>query len=279
MPFARISSDLEMHYLIDDYTDPWCKPETVLLLHGNAESSDAWYAWVPHLARRYRVLRPDLRGFGRSTPMAKDYPWDPDVLVEDLTQLLRLLDIERVHLVGAKLGGMIARHFAAERPKRASSLTLIAAPAPRRSKQGPHAASPDEVEKHGVEHWARRTMVGRLGSAFPKEGVEWWIKMMARTPVSTQVGFAPALARKDTSPDLPRVQCPTLVIVTEGSSPAALDETREWQERIQRSRLLVFKGDSFHAAASHADDCARAVLDFIAAPVSQSVENPEEQSS
>ena len=42
-----------------------------------------------------------------------------------------------------------------------------------------------EVETLGIEHWARRSMGGRLGSKFPKEGAEWWIKYMARTAVST----------------------------------------------------------------------------------------------
>ena len=69
MPTMRPTPDLTMHYEIDDFTDPWHDKETILLLHGNAESSAAWYGWVPHLARRYRVVRPDMRGFGASTPM------------------------------------------------------------------------------------------------------------------------------------------------------------------------------------------------------------------
>ena len=38
MPMARIAPDLEMHYRVDDFTDPWREPETILLLHGNCES-------------------------------------------------------------------------------------------------------------------------------------------------------------------------------------------------------------------------------------------------
>ena len=77
-----------MHYEVDDFTDPWREPETVLLLHGNAESGDAWYGWVPHLARHYRVVRPDMRGFGASTPMPRDFPWTFDRLIEDFTSLM-----------------------------------------------------------------------------------------------------------------------------------------------------------------------------------------------
>ncbi|MBI3935594.1 MAG: alpha/beta fold hydrolase, partial [Betaproteobacteria bacterium] len=75
MPMVRIDPALEMHYLIDDYTDPWRDAETVLMLHGNAESGAVWFGWVPHLARRFRVVRPDMRGFGASTPMPRDFPW------------------------------------------------------------------------------------------------------------------------------------------------------------------------------------------------------------
>lgn len=75
MPAARITPDLEMHYEVDDYTDPWTQPETVLLLHGNAESAAMWFGWVPTLARHFRVVRTDMRGFARSTPMPRDYKW------------------------------------------------------------------------------------------------------------------------------------------------------------------------------------------------------------
>ena len=43
MPTVRLTPDLEMHYLIDDFTDPWREPEAMLLLHGNCESGAAWF--------------------------------------------------------------------------------------------------------------------------------------------------------------------------------------------------------------------------------------------
>src|SRR6187431_25112 len=98
----------EMHYLVDDFTDPWTKPETILLLHGNAESALAWYAWVPRLGCRYRVVRPDRRGFGASTPMPRDFAWTLDTLIDDHVRLMDHLAIERFHLVAAKWGGTLA---------------------------------------------------------------------------------------------------------------------------------------------------------------------------
>ena len=265
MPTFQPTPDLEMHYELDDFTDPWRRKETILLLHGNAESGAAWYGWVPTLARHYRVVRPDMRGFGRSTAMPRDFPWTLDVLIDDFVRLMDGLQTDRFHLVGAKIGGTIGRAFAARRPERVQTLTVVGTPPPMRegaAERAPELA--DEFETKGVEHWARRTMAGRLGSTFPPEGVEWWIKFMGRTAVSTQIGFMKTIACADIRADLPKIGCPTLVITTDGSGLASVDETRAWQQQVPNSSLLVVPGNSYHVAASHAERCAEATLDFIA---------------
>ncbi|MFP6635367.1 MAG: alpha/beta fold hydrolase, partial [Dehalococcoidia bacterium] len=89
MPTAKLDKTLEMYYEDDDYTDPWRTPEAVVLHHGNAKSSRLWYAWVPLLARQYRVVRLDARGFGRSNVPPEGYDWS---LRNFSTDLLRLLD-------------------------------------------------------------------------------------------------------------------------------------------------------------------------------------------
>src|SRR5437763_14425382 len=53
---------------------PWTQPNTVVMVHGNCESSRAWTQWVPYLAGTYRVIRPDLPGFGASTE-PPNYHW------------------------------------------------------------------------------------------------------------------------------------------------------------------------------------------------------------
>ena len=264
MPIVRIPPDLDLRYLVDDFTDPWREPATVLMLHGNAESSAAWYAWVPTLARHFRVVRPDMRGFGASTPMPRDYPYTLDVIIDDYCRLMDHLGIERFHLVGAKIGGTIARAFAARRPERVRTLTVVGTPTPFRV--GAAERVPELIEtfeKRGVEHWASESMGGRLGSAFPPEGAEWWTRFMGRTAASTQIGFMPTIACADIRPDVPTIACPTLVITTEGSGLASVEETRAWQETIRDSELLVLPGDSYHVAATHAESSAQATLDFI----------------
>jgi 3-oxoadipate enol-lactonase len=264
MPTFEASPDLRLHYLVDDFTEPWTEPETILLLHGNAESSLAWYAWVPLLARRFRVVRPDMRGYGASTPMPRDFAWTLDIIIDDYARLMDWLGVQRSHLVGAKIGGVIARAFSARRPERVTTLTVIGSPPPLRPGAERIPALTEEFETRGVEHWARRTMAGRLGDRFPAEGVEWWIKFMGRTPVSTLVGFNATINYSDIRADLPKIACPTLVITTEESSLASVEETRAWQQTIRNSELLVLPGNSFHVAATDAQRCAQATLDFIA---------------
>jgi len=265
----QITPDLAMYYRLDDFTDPWKDAETILMLHGNAESGSVWFGWVPHLARRFRVVRPDMRGFGDSSPMPERYAWTLDRIVDDYAALMDLLQVPQFHLVGAKLGGTAARRFAARYPERVRTLTVVGTPPPQRD----HVAekipgwTAEFSKPGGVESWARRTMSGRLGSGFPQEAVDWWAQLMGRTASSTQVGFMQVIPISNIVADLPKIRCPTLVVTTEGSALGSVEATRQWQQTIPDSRLLVLPGDSYHVAASDADRCAQETLVFISQAV------------
>jgi 3-oxoadipate enol-lactonase len=264
MPKFHIAPDVEMHYLVDDFTDPWREADTILLIHGNNESSRAWYGWIPHLARHYKVVRPDMRGFGDSTPMPRDFPWTLDVVIDDYVRLMDALGIPRFHLVGAKIGGVIARVFAARYPERVRTLTVVGSPPPVRADAETRAKRVKEVEERGIEYWARHSMAMRLGTTFPHEGVEWWIKYMGRTPVSTEAGFVGTINFSDITAVIPKIKCPMLVIASGESNFVSVEQTRAWQQQVPHSELVVLPGDSFHLAATDPDRCAEATLEFIA---------------
>jgi pimeloyl-ACP methyl ester carboxylesterase len=263
MPFFETADDNRLHYRIDDFTDPWRESKWVLFLHGNAESGDAWYGWVPHLARRYKTLRPDMRGFGRSTPMPSDFEWTIEQLVEDVTSLLDSLGIDKVHVVGAKIGSMLAMKLAATTPERILSLTVVGPPASIRDL----AAGGPPVEiviQEGVGAWARVNMSSRLGSAMPREAGEWWSTFMGRTDAATQIGFMRHLPIFDVHEVLDKIESPTLVLISASSSIGSEQATRAWQARIANSRIVVVPGDSYHVAVSDADHCATLTGRFIA---------------
>ena len=78
MKTIEIRAGATIAYEDDYFGPPWQVPRTVVLVHGNAESSRAWFAWVPRLAARYRVIRPDLPGFGQS-PAPQGYGWTVEI--------------------------------------------------------------------------------------------------------------------------------------------------------------------------------------------------------
>jgi len=98
--------------------------ETVLLLHSSASSSTQWRPLSESLQARWRVLAPDLHGYGQTDP--RRGPGSPGLADEiALTDAVLAESAEPIHLVGHSYGGAVALRFAAERPERLGSLTLI----------------------------------------------------------------------------------------------------------------------------------------------------------
>jgi 3-oxoadipate enol-lactonase len=91
----------------------------VVLLHENVVDSRIWDPFVPLIADRFRVIRYDQRGFGRSPIWSG--PYSP---VDDLVSVLDAAGIDRAALVGTSRGGRIAIDAALERPERVSALVL-----------------------------------------------------------------------------------------------------------------------------------------------------------
>jgi 3-oxoadipate enol-lactonase len=264
MNFADIEPGLKLAYRVDDHTDPWTPADTVLMIHGLAESGESWRAWVPHLSRNHRLLRPDLRGYGNSSPMPDDYAWSLDRLVADLIMLLDHEKLARVHVVGAKIGGTIGLRLAALHPDRVISLSAIGTPASLTSFSERAPGWRKQIREHGVRPWAEATMKGRLGSGMPDEAVAWWVDLMAKTAPSTMEGFLQMVPKVDVTDCLDRIRAPSLVITTTGSMLGSTSEVEAWQRRITDSRLEVLPGDSYHVAASDPDACAELVAAFLA---------------
>ncbi len=250
-----------LFYTMDDFTDPWREPETALFVHGLAESTEACRAWMPHFAGHYRCVRVDVRGFGRSTPMPKEYEWTMDALLEDFAALIDHLGCGRVHLVGAKSGGSMALMLAAEYPQLVQTLVGVTPPV-----VGPRAATGwcKDIEKSGMLAWAQLTMQGRLGSKVSQAEIDWWVNtIQSKTAVSTMQGYLRWVPGMDIRADVAKITCPTLIFCTTGSGLRTIDSYKEWQSTIRNSRLIVLDSDAWHAAGALPDVCAKAALEFI----------------
>lgn len=263
----------EIYCAEDDFTDGWRTPQTVLMLHGIAERAEIWRPWSPALSRKYRVLRPDLRGFGRSSALPQGFTiadW-----ADDIDQLIRTLGHTRVHLVTTKLGALIGFELAQRRLPWIASLTLAGMlPSPSKS-LGPWLndwLAMVESGDDGVERWAEATMPGRMGNSLPPAAMQWWTRLMGTAPKESVAACLRLLPGIDSPSNPDRVACPTLFLVP--GAPAAAGATNYDQrpkssdlerlrDRVSGSALIEVPADSYHIAATHPDDCARETLHFI----------------
>lgn len=101
--------------------------ENVLLLHGIFAEKDHWVDFARSLTPHYRVIAPDLPGYGESgRPAGQRY--DYAAQTERLKQFMDSLGIVRAHLAGNSMGGTIAALFAIRYPERVASVAFIGAP-------------------------------------------------------------------------------------------------------------------------------------------------------
>lgn len=118
------ANQIRLHYVTEGEGD------LVLLLHGFPEF---WYSWrfqIPALARHFKVVVPDLRGYNDSEKPESGY--DLDTLSADIRSLIDRLGYSRAHIVGHDWGGTIAWRFAQKFPNSLDRLALLSAPHPQR---------------------------------------------------------------------------------------------------------------------------------------------------
>jgi pimeloyl-ACP methyl ester carboxylesterase len=231
----------------DWFGEPWRKPETVVLIHGALESGIVWYAWVPPLAKHYRVLRPDLPGCGLASVPA-GFEWSFANLAVYVASVLDNAGVESAHIVGAKTGGPIAMQFAADFPRRTRSLCVVSGPASVIS-----IANPSPVPQRD-----------RLGSGAPPEMVEYWNAMEKGAPAAGTQGLNAALSSFDLERDgvLQRIAAPSLIITSDRSALQSVEKVRKYQMAIRNSRLVVLQSDAYHIAVANPNECVANVLAF-----------------
>ena len=238
----------ELFYREDWFGEPWRKPEPAVLIHGNDESSVVWYGWVPRMAQEFRVLRPDLPGFGRSKVPA-GFEWSLKGLATFVAHIMDKAGVESAHIVGAKTGGAIAMQFAADYPRRTRTLAVASGPASVIA-----IANPSPIPQRD-----------RLGSHVSKDMVDYWTATFANAPEEGVNGLHTALSKFDLARDgvLQRIKAPTMVITADKSALQSVEKVRAYQRLIPNSRLVVLHSDAYHIAAANADECVTNVLAFI----------------
>jgi pimeloyl-ACP methyl ester carboxylesterase len=97
--------------------------DPIVLIHGFPLTREIWDSQAAQLAEQARVIRPDLRGMGRSS--APDGPYLMETLAGDIAAVLDALGIERAAIVGHSLGGYVAMAFCRMYTERVTRLALV----------------------------------------------------------------------------------------------------------------------------------------------------------
>ena len=204
---ARVAS-LDVAYRLDGPADA----PVVLLVHGLLTDHRVWDAVTARLSTSYRILRYDLRGHGGSS--AAPGPYTMQALGEDTVGLLDALGIDRVHLVGSSLGGMLTQQVAARQGNRLLSLTL-ANTAAEQPAAAAWQARIDLVQREGVAAIADGTMQRWFTAAFAARDAGAVARLRAilcDTSVAGYVGCAQAVRDLAQLDLLATIRVPTLVV-------------------------------------------------------------------
>lgn len=122
----EIAQSIQVTGLMTNYHDVG-SGETVLLIHGSGPGVSAWANWrltLPTLSQSFRVIAPDMVGFGFSERPV-DYPYSMENWVAQSVGLLDVLKIERASVVGNSFGGALALALAIRHPERVNKLVLM----------------------------------------------------------------------------------------------------------------------------------------------------------
>jgi 3-oxoadipate enol-lactonase len=216
-------------------------PETappLLLLHSIGTTHHIWEEQARVLGRRFRVIRPDLRGHGLSSVTPGDYSMHQ--LAQDALTLLDALGIGKAHVAGTSIGGRIAQQIAAEAPERVLSLCLLNTalefPSPPRW-QG----IIDAVQREGTQVLADAVMPRWVvDTTLPSSrGLR---RMLLQTDRIGYNGAASAL-RDATAADVAgRIKAPCTVIAGERDPAAPAEAVAALQAAIPGAMVTVLPG-------------------------------------
>ena len=259
--YFTASDGVRLAYRVDDFTDAWKPAPVLVLVHPGMGSAERLQAWVPHFAREYRVVRPDLRGHGRSDA-GMDQPLTLERLGLDLIELFDHLGIADAHVMGSSAGGIVAMEAALQAPARFASLALFAATPgihPSRPKKGNWL---ERVGKNGVRHFLNETVHDRIGEASP-EMIRWYLDTAEGVTPAFLGRFVPLLASHYFPEKLAAFDFPVLMCVPEPDPSVEDSEYALMRTYLRNCTYVGIPGGGHGMTAQIPDQCSRVLNEFL----------------
>lgn len=255
-----------LHYQVDDLTPPWVDaPSTIVFCHGIGTNAEMWVNWLPVLAERHRLVRFDLRGFGRSGTFPGAAGWSLDGLADDVLAVADASGTDRFHLVGESTGGTVALHLAVRGEDRLTGITASNA-AHRGGSITKVREWHDFIAANGVAAWSRQMMEDRFHPGeLDDAAYAWYDGAQAASEPASLLGIADMLIAADLSDRLGEIAVPTLLLAPEDSPFVAAELMAEIAAAVPDAELLRFPGTRHGLPFSAGAACAAALRDFLAA--------------
>jgi pimeloyl-ACP methyl ester carboxylesterase len=241
--------------------------EPVVLVHGFGASSDNWNRMAGRLTKKYRVIAPDLPGWGQSTRLdAASYAYPEQI--ERLHEFLGALGLRRVHLIGHSMGGFISSAFAARYPEEVITLSLIA----------PHGVTEPEPSELALsvaagDNWLVARNVPEfdrlLNNVFakrpylPRSVLKLFAAYAIRGSAKSATIFADMQSNDPPLEDrLPLIQAPTLIIWGDQDRVLHVSSANLFRQGIKSSEVMIIPGSGHMPLVENAGACAKAWLAF-----------------
>lgn len=253
---------VRFNYYVDDFTDPWVQAPTILLMHGAMANAERFRSWVPALARKYRVVRMDMRGHGKSGIPAPDSALSLDVLVGDTLALMDHLRCDKLHFVGNSAGGYVGQHLAMDHPERVATLSLFASAPGLKNSQA--STWLPRVAAKGLRQFLSDTIDDR----FPPHlvgtpQVEDFLDSLGTNDIPFIARFVGYMASQEWADQVHRIQCPTLVVVPGAGRIGATAVYQPLKEQVPRSEMLVYEGERHSICEYLPERCTADLLAFL----------------
>jgi len=260
MPYADNSG-------VKIYWEETGKGDPLLLIMGLGYSRDMWYRTVPVVSQHYRTISFDNRGVGRSDVPAGPYPIP--MMAADAAAVLDSAGVERAHVFGISMGGMIAQEFALQCPERVRSLILGCTSHGGSEAIGADAEVISTLMARGTmsaEDGVRAMIPYIYDPSTPRERIEEDLEIRLRTFPTAEGYFAQVrgILAFDSFSRLTQLKIPTLVIHGESDRLIPPENGRRIARIIDGARLLMIPGASHIFPTDQPEISHQTILGFLA---------------
>lgn len=201
--------------------------EAIVFVHGLGSTSSVWEAQIRHLSSRFKTIRYDLDGSGRSPPSGElsIQSW-----VDDLVHLVEAYEIKTAHFVGHSLGTLILQHFAVQSPDRVASLCLLGTNrSPNEQRRKALADRIEKVSSQGLNSIVDAVIDGTLSPTILKKRPELTGYVRELLLCQSDGGYLASLraVMGATSAEAREIKCPVLAVygAEDKVSPQTVAET------------------------------------------------------